>query len=376
MKLITSLTIFCIVILLLMQSTRQPLPVRNRISGSHYRYSSTLIFLFGFALTFVAAFREGFVDTSVYESLYEQVGTNWDNAFNDTIPIDDYGFSLFMVFLNQIDTDPRLMIVVTSVLTIVPFVYIIAKYSQDVPLSLFVFFSMSYMTTMNGIRQIMAAALLSLALPWLRDRKFIPFAILSLVLSTFHASLIVMIPLYFVIVGKRMNKGIWIFLAAVAFCFAAPSAANAVMGSILEDTVYADYLDNEAQMGVMRFLVALVPTVLTLLYCWIKRGNHEGENKHAEKYMSQRVIDVLINMQIVNFGFTALGMRMVYFARIGMYFTCVLPLLLPVIIRGTFKGRSAWLVKRITIAMFMFYHAYQIYSYDNYGYLYGFVLDF
>lgn len=372
MVLIRNITIICIGLMLFMHMSRRTLKHHNPLSGTTSVYSKGLTIAVGCVLTFAAAFREGFVDTGVYESMYRAIGTDWNNAFNQTIPIEDYGFSLFMVLLNRISSDSRLLVVVTSVLTIVPFIYVIWKYSQNVPMSIYLFFVISYFTTMNGIRQIMAAALFSLALPWIRDRKFIPYALLVLLLSTFHASMIVMLPLYFVIAGPRMNKGIWLFLLAIVGCFAAPSAANRLMGSLLEDSVYEDYLSNEAKMGMMRFLVTLIPTVLTLLYCWIcKAGNTAG---HDDKVT--RLIDILINMQIVSFGFTALGMQMVYFARVSMYFTVVLPLLLPIVIRGTFTKRSAEVVNLISLAMYTFYHYYQIISYDSYGYLNGFRLKF
>ena len=372
MTLILYLTVICVVLMLLMHIYRYPLGQQNRISGSSYRYSDGLVFVFGFAITFAAAFREGFVDTGVYEGMYRSIGTDWNNAFNETIPIADYGFSLFMVFLNRISMDSRLMVAVTSVLTLVPFVYVISKYSQNVPMSLYLFFVISYFTTMNGIRQIMAAALLSLALPWLRDRKFVPYALLVLLLSTFHASMLIMLPLYFIIVGPRMNKGIWMFLLVVVGCFAMPSTANAVLGTILEDSVYEDYIQNEAKMGVMRLVVNLIPTLLTVLYCWI-----QGPKKAAAPGdKSERMLEVLINLQIVSFGFTALGMRMVYFARLSMYMTVVLPILLPVVINGTFNRRSTALVNKIALAMYSFYHYYQIITYDSYGYLNGFRLEF
>ena len=376
MKLITELSVFCMAVLLWMHFGRRPLSEPDRISGSSWYYSDLLTILLGIGLTFAAAFRAGFVDTGVYMKLYTRIGTQWANAFNGTIPLDDYGFNLFMILLNRISSEPGLMVAVTSVLTLVPFLYIMAKYSEDLPFTLLIFFAMSYFTCLNGIRQIMSAALLTLALPWLRDRKWLPYMLLVAVLSTFHASMLVMIPLYFVIAGKRLNRGIWIFLGAVAFCFALPSAADRVLGSVLEDTVYAEYLENESQMGMMRFLVALAPTLLVLLYCWIQRFNRSGEHTDSSDYQSQRMTDVLINMQIVSFGFTALGLQMVYFARISMYFTLALPLLLPTLLRGTFETRSAQMLKRAAVAVMVLYHIYQVYTYDSYGYLNGFYLKF
>ena len=66
MELITNLTILCIVALFLLRLSRQPREIPDTISGAEYRFSPTLIFVFGFILMFAAAFREGFEDTGVY----------------------------------------------------------------------------------------------------------------------------------------------------------------------------------------------------------------------------------------------------------------------------------------------------------------------
>ncbi len=375
MELIISLSIICIAILLLMQYFRQPLAAPERLSGREYKYHWFFVFAFSTALVFVSAFREGFVDTRIYKGLYELVGTDFDNAFNDTLPIDDYGFSLFMVLLNRINPDPQFLIIVTSVVTLGSYMYTIGRYSRDVPFSLLLFLCVAYFGTMNGIRQVMAGAVLILALPWLRDRKLIPYILLTLLMSTFHASLLVMIPLSLVISGKRMNWGVLLFAVLIVLCFIAPNTAYNIMGAILEDSAYADYLDNETKMGMMRFLVALVPAALAVLYCWIQRDNRDGEDPTNPNYASQRLTDTLINMQIVSFGFTTLGLRMVYFARIGMYFSCVLPLLLPITINGIFTEKSAVYVKRIAIVLYLIFFAYQAYSYDSYGYFFDFYLN-
>ena len=376
MKLITNLSVVCILIVVILQYTRQPMREPNKFSASRYRYPPLLIFLFGFAIIFVASFREGFVDTRVYKHLYSLAGVEWENAFNDVLPIKDRGFSLMMIFLNQISPDPQLLVIVTSVITFAIYIHTIRTYANDLPFSLFLFFILTFLSSINGIRQVLAGAILTLALPWIRDKKTIPYILLVLLLSTLHASILVMIPLYFVISGKRMNGGMWVFLFAVVFCFFEPDTTYRVMGVILEDSVYVDYLENESQMGVMRFLVALVPAVLAILYSVVQAQNKDGEQKSGKNYLSQRMTDVLINMEIVNFGFVALGMKMVYFARISLYFSTVLPLLLPVMIDGIFEERSAKVVKTLATVLYFVYYLYQIYSFNGYGYFYDFRLIF
>lgn len=364
MELIITTAVICVVILLLMQGTRWPRIETDRLSGNRWQYSRFLMFAFWFTLTFVAAFRVGFQDTGVYKSLYNAIGTDYANAFDEAFAIQDSGFNLFMVFLNRISPDPQLLIIVSSVVILSIYVATLVKYSSDLPFSLLLFLFVAYIGTMNGIRQVMAGALIAAAWPFLRDRKPILFILIALLASTLHASAIIMIPLCFIICGKRYNAGIWIFALFVILCFAFSSTAYQVMRTVLEDSIYEDYLENESKMGIIRLFVELVPILLSLLYHRFQGAGTFREQNSETDDQHQRMVDTLINMQLISFGFTAMGLQMVYYARISLYFSLVLPLLLPETIKGVFNKESAGLVKKIAIAMYLFYFAYQVYTYE------------
>lgn len=359
MEIIITMSIICIGILLLMGQLRTPILSQGGRPAEAWHYPTFLIVLFACVLIFCSAFREGFQDTGVYKNLYTYIGTDFQNAFDEDFTIKDRGFNLLMVLLNRVNPDPQTLIVVASVFTTTVYVYVIAKHASDTPFSLLLMLCTVFIGTMNGIRQVMAGAIFTLGWTLLIKRKMIPLLLLVLFASTFHASAIILVPLCFIICGKRYNIGIWVFLAFVIFCFVSPSAAYNIMGDILEDSVYKDYLENESKMGIMRLLVELVPVLISFLY-------HRLAPRPANGSLSaqQRMVDILINMQLISFGFTVLGLQMVYFARISMYFSLVLPLLLPETIKGVFVPESAKDVKRITIAMYLFYYAYQIYTYE------------
>ncbi len=364
MTLIVSTSLICIFIAILMITTSYTSRGINPINGRRFVYSPYLLAVYAFVITFVAAFRLGFQDTEVYKGIYGYMGTDYSFAFNEELAIQDYGFNLFMIFLNQINPDPQFVVIVSSIIIYSCYFYIIGKYAQDLPLSLLLLMMLDLISSMNGIRQVMAGAITLLGLSFIRDRKFIPYLLLVLLASTLHKSALVLIPLFFIISGKRLNLGIWFFLIFVATCFVFPGFAMNIMGDLLEDSVYKDYLQNESTMGFMRFLVALVPFILTILYCWVQQDNHDGEIKGHSRYLQQRLIDVLINMAVVSFGFMTLGMRMVYFARLSLYFNCILPILLPTLFSGIFRKESAHFMRILSTVLYMVFYAYQIYSYQ------------
>lgn len=375
MSLITNTSLICIIMLSMMISTARPSASMHPINGRRTIYSNLWLFLFGLSITFMAAFRLEFQDTGVYKEIYSNMELDYSYAYEESLAIQDYGFNLFMIFLKRINPDPQFLVITTSTITFSCYFYTIGKYARNLPMSLFLMMALNMISSMNGIRQVLAGSITLLGLPLIRDKKAIPYILLVLLASTLHKSALVLIPLYFVFSGKRMNLGIWIFLIAVFGCFLFPSYATRVMGELLEDSVYKDYLSGESSMGYMRFLVALVPLILIILYCWVQQDNHAGENRHSPQYLNQRIIDVMINMEVVSFGFTALGMRMVYFARLSMYFHCILPMLLPVLLNNIFRKESARLMRVLSIVLYAFYYSYQIYVYYTFGGWNNFVLN-
>lgn len=373
MELLNSLIAICLVCTWLTQYFSRYLKEPDRISGSLIRYPKTPLVIFWGTVIFISGFRYGFCDTGVYRNLYESIGTDWNNATNENFAIQDVGFNLLMIFMNRLGLESQMIIVLSSLVTFVIYGVYIYKFSTDVPYSLLLFLLVSYFTMINGVRQVLAAAVIFIGLPSLRERKFLPYALLVLLASSLHASAFIMLPLYFVLSGKRMNVGLWLFFGCVLICFLAPGIATTVLGNLLEDSTYSEYLHVDSKMGLTRLLVASVPAIVAIVYGCVEYRNMIT----IEGYQSQdRLTDVLVNMQLVSFGFTALGLRMVYFARLSMYLDGGFMLLLPRAIKGSFNDHSAQYVKTLSLILYAIYFVYQVATYQTYGYFYDFRFNF
>ncbi len=375
MSLMITLTAICAILILIAQRTAQPREVPDRLSASEYRHSAVLVFLIFLVIAFVSAHRYGFCDTGLYRDICGNMGTDYGRADDEDLAFGDYGFNLLMIFLNRCGFAPQSIIIFCSYVIFGTFLFTLYKYSSDLPFSLFLLFFLSYYTMINGIRQVLAAAIILMGLPFLRDRKFLFYVPFVWLAYQMHASAAVMLPLYFVLTRKRLNVGVWAFFGVVALFFVAPSLANRLLGDFLADSTYADYLAINQQMGITRLLVAAVPLVLTIMYLSATYTRPAPEVDSPE-YLSHRMISVLINMQFVSYGFTILGLRMVYFARISMYFEIVTSLLLPYTIANAFNRDSARTIKHIAIALYLAYFAYQTYTFHSYGYFNDFRLIF
>lgn len=373
MTLLITLCVICTALMLLLQRTAVPLEHPNRISGSEYRYSAGLVVVFFLVIAFISAFRYGFCDTGLYRDICGNMGADYGRLNDEDLPFDDIGFNYLMVFLNRMGFEPQSIIVVCAVVTFAVYLYILYKYSCDLPFSLFLLLFISYYGMINGIRQVLAGAIMFAAFPLLLKKRYLLFLPFVGIAYTIHASALVMLPLCFIITGRRMNLGIWGFIGVVSLFFIAPSLANSLLGRLLEDTTYQDYLNNTLTMGIVRLLVAAVPLVLAFFYALAHPCEYELE-PGSRAYNEQRLSDVLINMLVVSFGFTVLGLRMVYFARISMYFEGAFLLFLPMALNKSFDPRSTKTIKQAAIALYFLYFLYQTYVFRNYGYFNDFYL--
>lgn len=331
-------------------------------------YSRFAIFLYSFPLIFVSAFREGFIDTYDYRHMYEAIGTNLQNVFSNIVPDVEKGYLFFTYLLNLISKDSQILLIVTSIVITVCFVKFMRMEAYDVSFSLLIYLCQFWMSTMNGIRQILVAGLTCLlwgkwsSEPYSREKN-ISFIILLLVLSTFHKSILICIPVFMLARGNLFNKGILVCVLGALTMLVVPSVYNFVFGVLLGTTEYSDYIAESASMGGMRFIISCVPFLLICIYYW--KIYNKGETKNHRFIW-------MMNISIFNFCCSMLALKMVYFARIGLYLDVFNFILIPYLIEQCFNKRSASFIKLFAIITYIMYFYFQMQAYG--GYVYGFKL--
>lgn len=346
---------FAIVLLLcvILEATRKPTQINGRFK---YRYNTFVVVLFAMVLMFVSGFRYKFIDTGDYRLMYEAIGPNYDNVFNGTVERVETGYLFFTYLLNCISTDSQFLLIVTSAIVNAVYIRKIYKYSEDLPFSLFLYFTLSYMGTMNGIRQTLAAALALIVFEWCYKRKTIPYIALILLLMTIHKSVVILIPVYFIVRNKFFNAGVKGALVFSVLMLVMPGSVTSLLESVLGDSDYASYLSSTEGMNIMRFFVACVPTVLIVLYC----------RQTNEDYNADPIMRCLMNLCIIDLCANIMAIRILFFGRICMYFSICKLVLIPTLIRRTFPVKTAFKVKLCAVVLYSVYFAYQIYSYGGY----------
>lgn len=109
---------------------------------------------------------------------------------------------------------------VTSFLSLIGPFWLILRYSRNEFLSMFIYLNMWFLyMNMNFIRQAMAISILCFAYPFIKNRKFWRFLAIVLLASLFHASVLYMIPVYFVLLLKAEWKTLMLYLGALIAYF-------------------------------------------------------------------------------------------------------------------------------------------------------------
>lgn len=324
-------------------------------------YSKLFIILYSIPLIFVSAFRNNFIDTADYRGMYISVRESIQAVFDYANQVEK-GWLLFLHFLNKFSSDSQLMVIVAAIITVSLFIFFIYRESYDVSLSLLIFVCVFWITTMNGMRQILAGAVMAVAWSiWANNDRTLKHDLLLcsviLLMMTVHKSAVICIPIFFCARGKLFNRKILTIAVISLFMFFVPSVYNFIFDMLLGTSDYADYMHVAVSMGISRFIIYAIPMILIIMYSVL--GIRE-ENRNED------IMVWIMNICIVNFCFNILALKMVFFARIGLYLNIFEFVAIPYLVKKCFTKDSIILVKLIMMIVFVFYFYIQIEAYGGY----------
>lgn len=274
-------------------------------------------------IALVAGLRWGIGDTGSYVHLYELIGPDY-KIFNGGY---EPGFILFLMLLKSITEDPQFLILVTSLIINILNIWTIRKYSKDSYFELAVFMYIAsgyYLVTMNGMRQCLAVSVMFAATELIIRGKFKRYLLLSLIMSMFHNSALIMIPMYFVVRQEAWSKNIYrlLILFIIGLTFYEPLMQ--LVFKLLGDSKYAGYSSfNEGGANILRIMVQGVPIFLA----YIKRDRLKEKLENG---------NILVNMCLMNFMIMGLSMFNWIFSRFSLYTQPYTFILLPYIIKNCF----------------------------------------
>lgn len=172
-----------------------------------------------FTLVLFASFRSHQVgtDTGTYvRNFINQLDYNYYNFQEGG----ELGYQLIEYSLLRITHNYFWLFFVTSFMVVFCYLHIFKKYSKDYTASVFIFITLgTYTFFFNGLRQGLAMAIFSLAIPYLLKRNFYKYFFICILASLFHTTALLMLPFYLLVnlKVKLVYKLITVFLGSLIF---------------------------------------------------------------------------------------------------------------------------------------------------------------
>ena len=237
-----------------------------------------------------------------------------------------------------------------ALITVALLLFGICRASSSYWLSMFLLIAgMYYFDLFNGMRQMIATALMFAAYPLARKKKWIPLFLVTLVAYGFHESSYLVFLVFLFAAYARPGKGLFwaVILVFSGVYLLYNNLIDAFITTLIESgSAYANYEETLARLDLganfLRFALTAVP-VLFGCFAW--------------KYLRQQREDVgmLLNISLINALFMLLATRNWIFARICMFFGIYNILLWPEILKCFEKKSRILMTWGVVIVYFAYF---------------------
>ncbi len=290
--------IISIIFLILAQKTK------HKKLGILYYILATLPFFI------VSSFRYGLgVD---YHKRYVWDFSNMSKGMD--IPNLEIGFKLLIQFIQLFSNDYVWIFIISSAIIIGCIMTTIVKKSNNVILSVLIFFVCGhFFYSLNIMRQYIAIAIILFSYQFLLKKKQkIWYALGVILATTIHSTSIVMLALLFL--DKKMLGHIKVVLPITAIILILNTKLFDIIGLLIQNTRFSIYLTGKLAVGDISVILMIENILLYLGMYYIYKKNQKRDIISTE--------DILfLNIQAITVVIIALGAIHSLFFRIVFYFS-------------------------------------------------------
>lgn len=267
--------------------------------------------------------------------------------FNEDI---EFGYQALEYTILSLTNNYFWLLTITSLIIVYCYLKVIRKYSVNYWFSIFLYITLgTYTFFFNGLRQGLAMAIFTLAIPYLLEKRLIPYLLVCAIASLFHITGLFMIPFYF-IVNLRTKL---IYKICVTF-----------LGSLLLSRLLVSYIasTNDRYEGYAKvseeaggYLTLSFYTVITILVIFVSNV-YKMRDEKFQKLITFYASGVFFIIPLAMLGTSPSGPQ-----RLLSYFTWTLALLLPMVLK---KINSIY-IYIIVVIVFLSYFILAISKFSN-----------
>lgn len=335
----------------------------NKFGDKIYRHKEKIFF---FLMAVVAAvfvgLRTSYNDTATYRYSYELMSTGMGNILNLDLSLgSNPGFNILNTILKTIGFSTQDFLMIYAVVTVGINFWFVRKYSDNIWLSVFLFFTMGcYTFTMAAIKQCVAVAFCLIGIDRLLREKKISFVFWILLASTFHPYSLMYLIAPFLMFKPWTNKT-YILLAVFGLI---GLGIQPLLGTVVDiTTMLGEEYDAATFTGeginIFRLAVVWVPVIVSF---FVKKYLREANTKKD---------NLILNLTILNAEIMFIGLfgTANYFGRLANYFLIFQALCLPHLFNGFTTG-SKKIITFLCVFCFLlyFYYANVINQYFDNGF--------
>lgn len=296
------------------------------------------------SLVTVSGLRANIGDTFFYRRIYDLNDFTLEYVLSEK----DKGFGFLQLILkNYLSDDSQILVFTAALITHTIIVYILYNYSRLIEISLFVYITGGlFLVSMNGIRQVLAAAIAFIAIKYLINGNMIKYFLIIILASFFHQSALILLPFYFLVRARAWSKATIGLIVISVVIVIGYDQFSSILFSAIEDTQYGHYKDfSEGGANMLRVAVSSVPIILAYL----------GRYKLREIMPTS---DYIVNMALVGLLFMLISTQNWIFARFSIYFELYQLILISWVIK-LFKQRDERFIYYSILVCYFAYYYYE-----------------
>ena len=213
-------------------------------------------------------------------------------------------------------------------------------------MSVFLLLGMTYyFFFLNGTRQMLGATFLLASIPFIEQRRFIPFAICVLIATGFHTTSIVFFGVYFLATFDFSRK--ILILLTICLFLVGQTLGDFINGLIGNLEYYSDYMQTSLTNQSQGYIVLLMNIVL-LAFCTIfyQRNNTKFR--------------IYYNLQVLALWASSLTGKIVLVERFRMVFGLASIILIPITLKGIKDKKIRYSCMAIIVILYFVYAMYTV----------------
>lgn len=326
------------------------------------RNKDKLFISISFIMFFIlSAFRSKNIgnDTSSYISLFERIANK--NDFSQFTSGYETGYVYLNKLISTISPHSQFFLIFTSLILLIGFAFFIYKKSNNVFLSVFLFYTLGfYGSSLNILRQYIAILIILVAYEYMRKKKILVAIIFILLASQFHATALIGFLLLLIPYIRFNYKKIFILICITIFIqFSFGSLINLVFAISPKYHVYLNsaYFEGEIRLAsILNFLIIIIIFIMGLILNFNTEPDKYSYEIKQGKVRQKRIISDNYAMQyLILFSacITFISLRFNLIERLSEYFFVFSIIYLPNIL-SEIQDKKLYMIVVYLVIVFSF----------------------